>query len=113
MLKMLDDLEKTVDRDGCDGILSRAASFETMCRALNALPTPRSIRQPDTHRTGPVPIQRLDRAEIQARAEVIARDQLNTTLADAFGRLQRGELNGTLAEPELRMLRDMLECLPV
>jgi len=54
------------------------------------------------------PVQRLDRAEIQSRADVVARDLLQTTREDAFGRLERGELSGTLAEPELRMLRDML-----
>lgn len=54
------------------------------------------------------PVQRLDRAEIQSRADVVARDLLQTTREDAFSRLERGELRGTLAEPELRMLRDML-----
>ena len=63
----------------------------------------------ETMFTEPDPVQRLDRAEIQLRADAVARDLLNTTREDAFGRLQRGELSGTLAEPELRMLRDMLD----
>lgn len=63
----------------------------------------------DTMFTEPDPVQRLDRAEIQSRADAVARDLLHTSREDAFGRLQRGELSGTLAEPELRMLRDMLD----
>lgn len=58
--------------------------------------------------TGSDPVQRLGRAEIQSRADAVSRDLLNTTREDAFGRLERGELSGTLAEPELRMLHDML-----
>jgi len=62
----------------------------------------------ETMFTGSDPVQRLDRAEIHSRADAVSRDLLNTTRDDAFDRLERGELQGTLAEPELRMLRDML-----
>ena len=55
------------------------------------------------------PVHRLTRAELLERAETVARELLHTTREDAFARLERGELRGTLAEPELRMLRDMLE----
>lgn len=54
------------------------------------------------------PVRRLTREEILARADAVARDILQTTREDAFARLERGELDGTLAEPELRILRDML-----
>jgi len=67
------------------------------------------LRKIETMFTEPDPVQRLDRAEIQSRADAVARDLLQTTREDAFGRLRRGELSGTLAEPELRMLHDMLD----
>ncbi len=67
------------------------------------------LRKIEAMFTEPDPVQRLDRAEIQSRADAVARDLLRTTREDAFGRLQRGELSGTLVEPELRMLRDMLD----
>jgi hypothetical protein len=67
------------------------------------------LRKIETMFTEPDPVQRLDRAEIQSRADAVARDLLGTTREDAFGRLERGELSGTLAEPELRMLRGMLD----
>jgi hypothetical protein len=67
------------------------------------------IRKIETMFTERDPVQRLDRAEIQSRADAVARDLLQTTREDAFGRLRRGELSGTLAEPELRMLHDMLD----
>lgn len=54
------------------------------------------------------PVRRLTRAEILDLADTIAWDLLQTTREDAFARLERGELRGTLAEPELRMLREML-----
>jgi hypothetical protein len=66
------------------------------------------LRKIETMFTGSDPVQRLDRAEIQSRADAVSRDLLNTTREDAFDRLERGELRGTLAEPELRILRDML-----
>lgn len=66
------------------------------------------LRKIETLFPGSDPVQRLDRAAIQSRADTVARDLLHTTRDDAFGRLQRGELKGTLAEPELRMLHDML-----
>lgn len=54
------------------------------------------------------PVRRLNRDEIQSRADLVAKDLLHTTREDAFVRLERGELEGSLAEPELRMLHDML-----
>ena len=56
----------------------------------------------------PNPVRRLSRAELEARAESIAREWLKVSRAEAFAKLDRGELSGTIAEPELRAIRDML-----
>lgn len=56
--------------------------------------------------------ERLTRHELIARADAVARDLLGTSREYAFGRLLRGELRGTLAEPELRMLYDLIERAP-
>lgn len=61
---------------------------------------------------GPDPVRRLTRAEIIERANDTARQLLGTSREDAFARLQRGELGGKMAEPELRMLYDMLQRSP-
>ncbi len=68
----------------------------------------RWARRMEPRRRSQPAVQRLTRAEILARADAIARDLLGTTRQDAFAQLERGELSGTLAEPELRMLRGML-----
>ena len=55
------------------------------------------------------PVVRLSRGELEARADVIASEWLHVTRDEAFAMLARGELDGSLAEPELRAVRDMLD----
>lgn len=55
------------------------------------------------------PVLRLTRDELLARAAAVAHDLLGVSTDEAFARLDRGELAGSLAGPELRMLRDMLD----
>jgi hypothetical protein len=47
-------------------------------------------------------------AEYLRYAEGEARKMLNVSLEDALGKLDRGELEGTLAEVRLKLIRAML-----
>jgi hypothetical protein len=56
---------------------------------------------------GADPIERLSRAELEGRADDVAR-ALGVSRQRAFEMLDRGELKGSIAEPELQMVRDLL-----
>lgn len=56
----------------------------------------------------PDPVTRLSRADLEARADRIAAG-LGVTRERAFEMLSRGELHGKLAEPELYMVRSLLD----
>ena len=60
---------------------------------------------------GPDPVVRLSREQLEARADHIAREWLYVTRDEAFGMLDRGELAGMVAEPELEAVRDMLRAI--
>lgn len=62
----------------------------------------------DQARERPDPVQRLSRDELEARADRIAA-RLGVSRARAFEMLARGELHGKLAEPELYMVRSLLD----
>jgi hypothetical protein len=51
----------------------------------------------------------LSDVEIVRRMELAARDRLGVSRAEAYRRLDRGELDGTMVEVELTMLRYLLE----
>jgi hypothetical protein len=55
------------------------------------------------------PVIRMTREQVEARADAIARNWVHVeSRHEAFRKLDRGELAGTMADPELRALRDML-----
>jgi hypothetical protein len=47
--------------------------------------------------------------EVRGYVEEQARALLNVSAEEAFAQLDRGELDGTIAEVELRMMRDLLD----
>lgn len=51
----------------------------------------------------------LTEQELRDRAETLARTRLGVSAAEAFERLDRGELNGTILESKLSMLRFLLD----
>lgn len=54
------------------------------------------------------PVIHLSVAELEALGERIARDLVGVSRDEAFRMLERGDLRGTLAEPELTMVHSML-----
>jgi len=54
-------------------------------------------------------IATMTHEELEALADIEATEMLGVTRLEAFAMLDRGELRGSVAEAELRMLRFMLE----
>ena len=54
-------------------------------------------------------VPELTIAQIKDRAERLARSMLNTSREEAFKRLDKGELDGTMVGVELAMMRSILE----
>lgn len=61
----------------------------------------------DSPRRGPLDVSYTP-AEYRAYAEAEARRMLNVSLDTALSKLDSGELDGTLAETRLKMIRAML-----